>query len=57
MEHYYVFYKHEDDNMFDRTCGTKESAEERINILKNKYNYSDAEYFLNEIPKDYIYFY
>jgi hypothetical protein len=57
MEHYYVFYKHEGDNMFDRTCGTKESAEERINILKNKYNYSDAEYFLNEIPKDYIYFY
>lgn len=52
--HFYVFYKHSGDNVYDRTCGTKEAAESRINTLKK--HYSDA-FYLNDIPKGFKYFY
>ena len=55
MEHYYIFYKTGGDNVYERTCGNKERAEERIKELKKIYD--DAEYFLNEIPKGYKWFY
>jgi len=44
-----------DCNIYERTCGTKEAAEQRVNELKSIYQ--DAEYFENEIPKDYKWFY
>ena len=53
--HYYVFYKNKGDNVYERTCGTKEAAEKRVKELKNRYE--DAEYFENEIPKGYRWFY
>lgn len=40
--------------MYERTCGSKESAEKRIVELKSIYE--DAEYF-EKIPKDYKWFY
>ena len=55
MAHFYVFYKNMDCNMYERTCGTKEAAEQRVAELKNIYQ--DAEYFEGEIPKDYKWFY
>ena len=57
QDHYYVFYADKGDNVYERTCGTKEAAEDRIKTLKNEYGYENAEYFKNEIPKDYIYYY
>lgn len=44
-----------DCNIYERTCGTKEAAEQRVAELKNIYQ--DAEYFEGEIPKDYKWFY
>ena len=41
--------------MYERTCGTKEAAENRVAELKNIYQY--AEYFEGEIPKGYKWFY
>jgi hypothetical protein len=41
--------------MYERTCGTKAVAEKRVDELKTIYE--DAEYFENEIPKDYKWFY
>ena len=54
-DHFYVFYKNAGDNVYERTCGSKERAEERVAELKKIH--SDAEYFLNNIPKNYKYFY
>jgi len=53
--YYYIFYKNNGDNVYERTCGTKESAEKRVSELKKIYD--DAEYFENEIPKFYKWFY
>ena len=52
---YYVFYTTEDNNnVYERTCGTEERAMERVKELKKIY--ADATYFKNDIPKDYKYF-
>ena len=53
--HYYVFYTDEGDNVYERTCGTKDAAEKRVAELKN--TYENAEYFEGEIPKEYKWFY
>ena len=42
-------------NMYDRTCGNKEVAEQRVSELKKVYQ--DAKYFESGMPKDYIWFY
>ena len=55
MAHFYVFYKSDGDNVYERTCGTKDAAEERKSKLKSIHD--DAEYFEDEIPKDYEYYY
>jgi len=55
MKHFYVFYKNKGNNFYERTCGTKDAAEQRVKHLKNIYD--DAVWFENEIPKDYKYFY
>lgn len=55
MGHFYVFYKNIGCNMYERTCGTKEAAESRVKELRKLYQ--DAEYFENDIPKDYVWFY
>ena len=55
MIHFYVFYTKDGNNFYERTCGTKEAAQERVDKLKNIYD--DAIWFENEIPKDYKYFY
>jgi hypothetical protein len=55
MEHYYIFYRNENFNIYDRTCSTKEAAENRVNELKTIYEHS--EYFENEIPKNYKWLY
>lgn len=55
ITHFYVFYKNMGSNMYERTCGTIDAAERRVIELKKLYD--DAEYFLNEIPKDYKWFY
>lgn len=55
MGYFYVFYKNNGCNMYERTCGTKQSAEQRVAELKEIYD--DAEYFNNEIPKGYKWFY
>ena len=52
---YYVFYTSNGDNVYERTCGTIEAAEERVIELKKRYE--DAVYFENYIPKDYEWFY
>lgn len=53
--HYYVFYKNEGCNIYERTCGTIEAAKRRVSELKNIYD--GAEYFEGEIPKSYKWFY
>ncbi len=55
ISNYYVFYKNIGCNMYERTCGTKESAERRVSELKTIYD--DSEYFENEIPKGFKWFY
>jgi len=55
MEYYYIFYTNNGNNMYERTCCTKESSEERVKKLKTMYD--NAVYFKNEIPKDYKWFY
>ena len=52
---YYIFYKNKGYNIYERTCGTKESAEKRVSELKKIYD--DAEYFENDIPKGYKWLY
>ena len=53
---YYVFYTDiTGNNCYERICGTKEAAKQRIDILKRRYK--NAEYFENNIPKNYKYFY
>jgi len=51
MDYYYVFYKNLGYNMYERTCGTKERAEEKKKELEDIYGHS--EYFKNDIPKSY----
>lgn len=55
MDNYYIFYTNDGDNVYERTTGDKERAEERV--LELKKFYSDATYFKNEIPKNYKWFY
>lgn len=57
IEHYYIFYIDKGYTIYERTCGTKEAADERINFLKEEYRYDDAFYFKNDIPKGFKYFY
>lgn len=55
ITHFYVFYISDGDNVYERTCGTKQAAEDRVVELKK--HYDDALYFENDIPKDFKYFY
>lgn len=55
MEYYYIFYMVDDCNVYERTCGSKESADNRLIELKKFYK--DAFYFKDEIPKDLKWFY
>jgi len=52
---YYIFYIMNGNNVYERTCGNIIRAEERISELK--YIYDNAEYFINEIPKNYKWYY
>jgi hypothetical protein len=54
MKHFYIFYIDDGKNFYERTCGSKKSADERVEYLKTIYK--DAIWF-NDIPKDYNYFY
>ena len=54
-ERYFVFYTNGGDNTYERTCGIKSAAIERVEYLKK--HYENAEFFTNEIPKDYKWFY
>jgi hypothetical protein len=38
MKHYYIYYKRDGYWVYERTCGTKESAKERVAYLKEHYN-------------------
>jgi hypothetical protein len=55
IEHFYVFYTNGGDNVYERTCGDEDRAKERVEELKKLYE--NAEYFKNEIPKEYKWFY
>lgn len=44
-----------DCNIYERTCSSKIAAEQQVAKLKKFYE--DAEYFENEIPKNYKWFY
>lgn len=55
MDRYYVFYTKGSDNFYERTCGSKKAAEDRVKNLKKTHD--NAEHFENEIPKGYKYFY
>lgn len=56
MKHFYIFYTTEKgDNVYERTCSTKEAAEEKITELKKIY--SNSFYFFNEIPSDFKFYY
>lgn len=55
MKHYYVFYTNKSNNFYERTCGTQESAEERVKELKKMHE--NATYFEENIPKGYKWFY
>lgn len=56
MSNFYIFYVDvHGDNCYERTCGTKERAEERVRELKQFH--PNALYFENKIPKNFKYFY
>ena len=38
MKYFYVFYTKDDNNFYERTCGTKIAAWERVQKLKNIYD-------------------
>ncbi len=56
IEHYYIF-SHFINNIpvYERTCGTKRHAEQRVNELKEWYGYSQAFYMYKELPLKYWY--
>lgn len=55
IEHFYIFYVNNGDNVYERTCGEKRTAEQRVKELKTRF--SDAFYFENDIPKNFKYYY
>lgn len=55
MTYYYIFYTNNGDNVYERTTQCGNRAKERVSELKKIYE--DAEYFKDEIPKDYKWFY
>jgi hypothetical protein len=56
-DNFYVFYLKEGDSIafYERTCGTEEAAQRRVEELKKKYHH--AEYFEDHIPEDYEWLY
>lgn len=56
IKHYYVFYIDSDGHIiYERTCGTLDAADRRVEDLKTYY--LAAFYMLNVIPKGFKYFY
>lgn len=53
--YYYIFYTLNGDNIYERTTQCVHRAKERTCELKAIYKH--AEYFKNEIPRDYRWFY
>ena len=53
--HFYVYYKHEGDWVYERTCGTRQAAKDRVEELKNgspiqaRTLYEDATYTVDEL--------
>ena len=53
--HYYVYYLREGDWVYERTCGTEEAANDRVNILIERDGREDAKWTLNEVIKGAFY--
>ena len=53
INNFYVFYILDGDNIYERTCGVKDAAIERVDQLKKQYG--NAFYTLNTLPNKYFY--
>jgi hypothetical protein len=51
MDHYYVYYYRNGSYYYERTCGTQESAQSRVDTIKKWKDVKHATYTINHLIK------